>query len=205
MRSLVSILLAATLAVAQGPDRDSITIGSVSFSGNGCPQNSVSTSISPDRQVITFGFDQFQAYIGPGTSVQDRSKNCQLHLNLKYPPGWSFAVVESTYHGFAQLDSGVTAAFLSTYYYSQDASNTVTTRTTLTGGGIWADGQVYTKNDVVPSSSVIKAPCGTTAILNINNRISLTSSNSRAGGMISDDDATVDITQQVHINWSRCG
>lgn len=76
-------------------------------------------------QVITFGFDSFQTYIGPGTTQADRSKNCQIHLNLKYPGGFQFAVVESTYHGYAQLDAGVTGNFFSTYFFSQDAGATV--------------------------------------------------------------------------------
>lgn len=148
-----------------GPDPSLITIASASFSGNGCPQGTVSTSISSDKTIITFGFDAFQTYIGPGTStpqssypppsscyvltrrsaVADRSKNCQLHLTLNYPGGFQYAVLDSTYHGYAQMDAGVTSSFLSTYYFSQDASATTTTKTSLTGGGIWAAGQVYTK------------------------------------------------------------
>lgn len=160
--------------------------------------------LTPPLQVVTFGFDGFQTYIGPGTVIADRSKNCQLHLNLKYPGGFQFAVVDSTYHGYAQLDKGVTGTFFSTYYFSQDASATTTTQTSITGGGIWAAGQVYTKQDQVPTASVIWAPCGANGILNINNRIALTSSNSTASGQITDDDATVAFTQQVHLSWRPC-
>ncbi|KAJ2903266.1 hypothetical protein MKZ38_010151 [Zalerion maritima] len=78
-----------------------ISIISASTSGNSCPSSTVSTDISPDRTVVTFGFDAFQTYIGPGTSIMDHTKNCQIHLNLKYPGGFTFSVVESTYHGFA--------------------------------------------------------------------------------------------------------
>jgi hypothetical protein len=78
-------------------------------------------------QVITYGFDQFQTYIGPGTAPSDRSKNCQLHLNLKYPGGFQYAVLDATYHGWARLDEGVTGSFITTYYFSQDAGKTVCT------------------------------------------------------------------------------
>lgn len=125
-----------------GPDPSQITIAAASFSGNGCPQGTVSTSFSSDKTVVTFGFDAFQTYIGPGTVVADRTKNCQLHLTLNYPGGFQFAVLDSTYHGYAQLDTGVTGTFLSTYYFSQDATATTTTRTSITGGGLWAAGQV---------------------------------------------------------------
>ncbi|KAI5922348.1 hypothetical protein F4810DRAFT_711713 [Camillea tinctor] len=213
MKSFVVALLAPALAVANPigiisdgdvPSPNDISIISATASGNGCPQGTVTTNISPDRTVLTFGFDAFQTYIGPGTVMADRSKNCQLHLNLKYPGGFQFAVVESTYHGYAQLEEGITGTFYSTYYFSQDAAATTTTQTSIQGGGIWETGDVYTKQDQVPTASVIWSPCGATGILNVNNRIALTSSNSSASGQISDDDATVAFTQQIHVSWQPC-
>lgn len=65
------------------PPPDQITIISAMTSGNGCPSGTVSTTFSPDKTVVTFGFDAFQTYIGPGTRPQDHSKNCQIHLSLK--------------------------------------------------------------------------------------------------------------------------
>ncbi|KAK3290304.1 uncharacterized protein B0H64DRAFT_378833 [Chaetomium fimeti] len=189
---------------ADAPDPQDIQIVAATFSGNGCPQGSVSTNISPDKTVITFGFDKFQTYIGPGISPIERSKNCQLHLSLKYPGGFQFSVLESTYHGYAQLEKGVTGNFYSTYYFSQDAQATTTTQTSISGGGIWEQGQVYTKADQIPTASYIFSPCGANGILNINNRIALTSSNSSASGLITDDDATVAFTQQVNIAWRSC-
>jgi hypothetical protein len=136
--------------------------------------------------------------------VSDHTKNCQIHLNLKYPGGFDFTVVDATYHGYAQLDKSVTGTFLSTYYFSQDASATVTTSTTISGGGLWAAGQVYTKADQVPTASYIYSPCGANGILNVNNRIALTSSNTTASGAITDDDATVAFTHSVHLQWFKC-
>jgi hypothetical protein len=61
MRSFAFLLpvLAAASPIAQtipdgwadGPDPNQIQIVSASFSGNGCPQGTVSTSISPDKTV----------------------------------------------------------------------------------------------------------------------------------------------------------
>ncbi|PSR73252.1 hypothetical protein BD289DRAFT_340776, partial [Coniella lustricola] len=147
---LVPLVASAATIVNPGtggtaPNPNDIRISNATFSGNGCPQNSVTTLVSSDATVITFGFDAFQAYIGPGTTIADRSKNCQLHLSVEYPGGFQFAVVDATYHGFAQLDAGVTGNFYSTYYFSEDASATTTTQSSIVGGGPWANGQVYTK------------------------------------------------------------
>jgi len=197
-------ILAPDAGWADAPDPKQIQIDKATFSGNGCPQGSVSTNISPDRTVITFGFDKFQTYIGPGIPRSENSKNCALHLTLKYPGGFQFSVVESTYHGYALAEKGITGNFYSTYFFSQDAEATTTTKTSIAGGGIWEQGQVYTKNDKIPTSSYIFGPCGASGILNVNNRIALTSSNSSAYGSITDDDATVAFTQQVNLNWRAC-
>lgn len=216
MKSIAFILpaLAAASPIAQGivgpdgwanaPDPKQIQIESAGSSGNGCPQGSVSSTISPDKTVVTFGFDRFQTYIGPGYDPTAKTKNCQLHLNLKYPSGFQFAVVEAAYHGYALLEKGVTGTFFSTYYFSQDAKATTTTQTSIQGGGIWEQGQVYTKADRIPTASYIWSPCGASGILNVNNRIALTSSNRTAIGEITDDDATIAFTQQLNIGWRNC-
>lgn len=156
------------------------------------------------HQVITYGFDKFQTYIGPGTVAADKSKNCAIHLNLKYPGGFQYAVVDATYHGFARLDPGVTGSFITTYFFSQDAAKTSTTRMSAAGSPSLALGQVYTKQDKIETTATVWSPCGTTGILNINNRLSLTSTDSKASGEMSTDDATVAFTQQLHVSWRPC-
>ncbi|KAI4931873.1 uncharacterized protein J4E92_003770 [Alternaria infectoria] len=213
MYAKIAALLLPVLAAANplpqttsedAPPAEQITIVDTSYSGNGCPQGSVSTSTSTDKTVITYGFDQFQTYIGPGTVPADRSKNCQLHLNLKYPGGFQYAVVDATYHGWARLDEGVTGSFITTYYFSQDAGKTQTTRMSAVGGGALLTGQVYTKQDSVETTATIWSPCGQNGILNINNRISLTNKKSDQAGEMSNDDATVAFTQQLHVAWRKC-
>ncbi|KAI4642534.1 uncharacterized protein J4E78_010217 [Alternaria triticimaculans] len=213
MHARIAALLLPVLAAANplpqttsedAPPAEQITIVDTSYSGNGCPQGSVSTSTSTDKTVITYGFDQFQTYIGPGTVPADRSKNCQLHLNLKYPGGFQYAVVDATYHGWARLDEGVTGSFITTYYFSQDAGKTQTTRMSAVGGGALLTGQVYTKQDSVETTATIWSPCGQNGILNINNRISLTNKKSDQAGEMSNDDATVAFTQQLHVAWRKC-
>jgi len=210
MRSFAAVLLPALAAASlithtsrdNSPDLSSVQISAVAFSGTGCPTGSVSTDLSPDKTVVTFGFDAFQTYIGAGTTVHDHSKNCQLHLNLTYSDNLQFAVVGSTYHSFAQLDTGLTYTILSTYYFPQNASATTITSTTITGGGIWAEGQVYTLSDPVPTASYIYSPCSTNSTLDFNDRIAISTADSTMSGQIPDDETV--FTHQVHLNWLSC-
>lgn len=161
-------------------------------------------------QFITLGFDNFQAYIGPGTSLKDRSKNCNLLITLKYPVGYSYGVVSSTYHGFAQLDPGVTGSFSSIYFLSSLLSSTFSTSTSILGGGTYSDGNVYTQTKTISTSKLVLSPCGgllglgTSAALNVGNTVSLASSNASASGQMTDDDATFGTTQKVAVKWFSC-
>jgi hypothetical protein len=74
---------------------------------------------------VTFGFDDFQTYIGHEAAQDQATKQYQLYLTLQYPGGFQYSIVDAVYHGYAQLDPGVTGNFISTYYFFQDAADTV--------------------------------------------------------------------------------
>jgi len=201
--ALANAIPATPYAKRGTPPVDQIIIKEVDSSGTGCPQGSVSQSLSTDGTVVTFGFDSFYAEIGPDAAQADKTKNCQLHLTLDYPGGFQYALVDAVYHGYARLDAGVTGTFLSTYFFSQNAAATTTTRSTISGAD-WVEGNVYTKEDEVESTAIIWSPCGAEGILNVNNRISLSATSSSLTGELSDDDATVSFQQQLHVAWQPC-
>lgn len=66
------------------------------------------------------------------------------------------------------------------------------------------NGDIYTKHDSIVSTATIWSPCGASGILNVNNRIALSATNSTQTGELSDDDATVAFTQQLHVSWQAC-
>ena len=189
---------------ANAPSAELITINRVSTSGTGCPRRTVSTEISADRTLVTLGFDEFATLIGRGRAASDRRKNCDIHLNLKYPGGYTFAVVEATYHGFAQLDQGVTGTFTSDYSFDSGNTSTTRTRADLQGGGSFAGGGIYTKHDQIPVQNTVQSPCGGNVNMLIRTQIDLTAARDDASGTIADEDATISFTQQVHIGWEAC-
>lgn len=103
---------------AERPDKKTVTIATTSYSGTGCPAGSVATILSEDRTVVTFGFDKFQAIIGPKAKPADASKNCAIKLGVNYPKDFQLSIVRATYHGYVRLDDGVSANFFSNYFWS---------------------------------------------------------------------------------------
>lgn len=88
------------------------TIKSLTYTGSGCPQGSVSTVIDPDSTSLSQWFDDFPVYIGPGTSITDRSKTCHMEIEFDFED----ACTRMVFHeqgmdvtGFLQMDQNVTA------------------------------------------------------------------------------------------------
>lgn len=133
---LVPILVALapatcfTLRARQSaPPNDSVMIGRVTTSGNGCLQGSIPFNISNhDRSVVFQRLTQFHVALGPNIAAAEKTKNCAIHIQIAYPKGWQFLLQQSSYGGYARLDKGVSGLFNAQYYLSSAPGNSVCPR-----------------------------------------------------------------------------
>lgn len=230
---VLSLLYLPLLILAQtAPDDEDfpdITINTVSAEGSGCPSGEFSISISPDRTVVTLGFNEFTLGIGQGWTRADRQKTCNIHLNVHYPPGYSYGVIKTTYHGFAQLDEGVNGVFETEYIMADEEGDPeglvggllgliggllggvvdilrIVTTVVISGGGLLASGDSFTVTDEVPLGDVVRSPCeGKNADLLVRMNIGLEAQSSSAQGTLTDDDATIALEQEMWLEWQKCG
>jgi hypothetical protein len=119
------------------PNPSQVYINGITYGGTGCPQGTLSSFISADRQTFvkfrtftaiiadlfvsyrfTLIFDEYVASIGPGVPITENRKNCQLDIDLQYPSGFQYSVFNADYRGYAALDANVTGTQQSTYYFS---------------------------------------------------------------------------------------
>ncbi|KAI1377021.1 hypothetical protein F4677DRAFT_417078 [Hypoxylon crocopeplum] len=155
------------------------TIQSVSFSGNGCPQNGGKKWISGGWQHFAFTLPDFAASYG---GSKPKSVNCQAHMNLAGgEPGWQVALKDTWTKGHLELDPDVKLTQFITTYYSQDAANTISTVQTVTTPSNSSIVQDITIHSSIPKESVVWSPCagssGVVGILNVNFRVAFTSTN----------------------------
>lgn len=80
------------------------------------------------------------------------------------------------------------------------ASTQVSTSTTFKGP-MSSD---YEIADTIPFTSTIFSPCGAALPLNINSQVRLTSTNSKASGIITNDSIDGKIAFQVGVQWQKC-
>jgi hypothetical protein len=193
---LAAVALSSS-ALAQAPT--SVQIRSVSYAGSGCPAGSVAENLAPDFKALTLLFDSYIAEIGPGVPLRESRKNCQVLVDLLFPNGWSFSVIDVDYRGYVSAERGVTATQASAYYF-QGQSATGRLETNMRGP-VDRDYQI---RDTLGLSAQIWSPCGARGALNINSQIRLTSTSRSAQGMITLDSIDTKLTHIYGLRWRRC-
>jgi hypothetical protein len=163
-----AILALAGLALATPEiDPSQIYLSSISYGGTGCPQGSVGSSFSNDRQSFTLIFDSFVASTGPGVPLPESRKNCQLNLNVHMPQGFSYSIATFDYRGYVQLPAGATAEQKSIYYFQGEAAQA--SAGTRFSGPVSKD---YLSRDTL--GVVAWMPCGRIVPVNVNAQVRVT-------------------------------
>jgi len=177
-----------------------VTIRGISYGGSGCPQGSVGSFISTDRTTYTLIFDKYVAEMGPGKSIRDSRKNCQINVDLLYPNGYQFSIYSQNYRGFVNLDAGVVGEQQATFYFSGSSAQ-ASTRTHFQGPA----SKDYLITDTIPFSSQVWAPCGQEGALNINTQIRVDNSRApRAQGQLTTDSIDGKVELKFGLAWRNC-
>jgi hypothetical protein len=199
-RALLALMALAVggNALALGPDPTKVKIAGISYAGSGCPAGSVSEMLSPDREAFTLLFDSYIAEAGPGISLANGRKNCQVAVDLRFPQGWSYTIFDVDYRGFAQLDPGTVGTQKTTYYF-QGSSQSVSLQSNYTG----PKNADYHIRDSLGLDAVVWSPCGATRAVNMNTQVRVTASGSRRA-LMTIDSIDGQLKHRYGIRWRRC-
>ncbi|MFF7636414.1 DUF4360 domain-containing protein [Kitasatospora sp. NPDC008050] len=200
---LATSLLCGTAAHARSVDvtPPGFTIGLVSVNGSGCPAGTAAVATSPDDTAFTVTYSNYLAQVGAGAGPIDFRKNCQLTVQVNAPQGFTYAVAEADYRGYAYLAGGAGAQEGANYYF-QGQSQTATATHNFTGP---MDGN-WQATDTTTIASLIWAPCGATRDLNINTqlRVSAGSSDPSTTSFVTMDSTDGSLTTIYHLDWEQC-
>ncbi|CAA7263464.1 unnamed protein product [Cyclocybe aegerita] len=189
---------AAAKALA-GPSGFNIT--SLGVNGSGCPPGSTYYVINEDKSAVTVTFSQYYAEAGPSIPASANRKNCQLTVGVRVPAGFSFGIANVDYRGYYQLDSKVTAAQQSIYYF-QGQLQQATARSSLVGP---VNGAYYTYRDTFDLFTTVLSPCGANTVLNIQSDIRTNNANNKKGsGYIATDSIDTSLKQIFNLHWQTC-
>ncbi|PSN65145.1 hypothetical protein BS50DRAFT_496989 [Corynespora cassiicola Philippines] len=201
--ALVPLVAAApalpNVELGDAPPPGQVKIRGITYGGTGCPQGTLSSQLSSDRTLVTLIFDSYIASIGPGVTVTENRKNCQINVALEYPGGFQYSIMSADYRGYAAIQKGVTGTLKSTYYFSGQTDQSSTEYNFV--GPLNGD---YLKHDEADSTSIVWSPCGAEGMLNINSQVRMTTSNTSANGLLTTDSTDLKFTQVVYVQWQKC-
>jgi len=192
----------ATATAGNGqPGPKGFKITGITLNGSGCPAGSAQYLLAEDMSSVTVTLSEFGAEAGPGISITENRKACQMALTVSVPGGFSFGLATVDYRGFYQLDSGVQAIQNAVYYW-QSALIEAVANGDITGPVV---GDEYTYRNMFNITSAVYSPCGGTAVLNINSGVQVSNAGNPAGsGLITTDSIDTHLNQTYNFQWASC-
>lgn len=184
------------------PPSDEIVIDLVTVNGFGCPVGTTAVAVSPDNRAFTVTYSEYMAQVGVGARPTDFRKNCQLNVLVHVPSGFTYAIAQADYRGFASLAAGATAMQRAQYYFQGQSQTTFSTHNFR---GAWEDN--WQATDEVDIASLVYHPCGQMRNLNINTELRVsagTSNPATTTSFIAMDSVDGAITTTYHFSWLHC-
>jgi hypothetical protein len=184
------------------PPPDKIVIDVATVNGSGCPAGTAAVAVAPDNTAFTVTYSDYLAQVGVGAKPTDARKNCQLNLQVHVPQGFTYAIAEADYRGYAYLENGATGLERANYYF-QGQSQTAAISHPF-AGPYDDDWQTTDKVDV---GALVFAPCGEKRNLNVNTELRVGAGSSdpkTTTSYMSMDSTDGSITTIYHFAWKTC-
>ncbi|KAI0160839.1 hypothetical protein GGR52DRAFT_148748 [Hypoxylon sp. FL1284] len=180
-------------------------IRSVSFSGNGCPQDGGTKNVSGGWQHFAVTLPDFAVSYG---GTKPKSANCQAHMSLEDgEPGWQVALRDVWTKGHLELEPAVKLTQFITVYFSQNAADSVSTTQTVTSPADSKLSKDITIHSSIPRERTVWSPCSGSAgyfgLLNVNFRIAFTSSDTNSYGFYGGS-RNSSVNERWGWIWRRC-
>ncbi|MFY1674217.1 DUF4360 domain-containing protein [Plantactinospora sp. WMMB334] len=183
------------------PPSERITVEIKTVNGSGCRLGTAAVATAPDNTAFTVTYSDYLAQAGAGTAPTDFRKNCQLVLEVKIPGGFTYAIRQADYRGFAHLERGA-SGMQRTSYYIQGTSPTDARTHSFTG----PLSDSWQTTDLTDMAELTYAPCGEIRYLNINTELRVNRGTSKPTTtsfmMMDSTDGSVSTT--YHFNWLHC-
>ena len=206
--TLVTSLLSAAPAQAKiiflpvPPPTDKIVIDVVTVNGTGCPPGSAAVAVSLDNEAFTVTYSVYTALVGVGSTSTDWRKNCQISLVVHVPAGFTYAIAQTDYRGFADLKQGATGLERANYYFQGQSPTAYMQHTIPT---LTQDDWQFT--DTTDIAALVYAPCGAQRNFNINTELRVNAGSSdvkKQTSFVTMDSTDGSLSTKYHFAWAQC-
>ncbi len=180
------------------PDPGSVTIGTPSMGGSGCPQGSTATVLSPDSTSLSILFDSYHVEAGKSSGKTIDRKTCDMVIPIKIPQGYGLSLAKLDYRGFNALPLKATSEFSVNYLFS-GSRGPVFSRS-FHG----PSNRDFTFTTPVIGPSLTWSSCGGEVQLKINSSLLVQSNPSGELAMATVDSTDVKAAFVYQLQWKRC-
>jgi hypothetical protein len=194
----IALLLSTMILSAPVFATDDISLGKPGYGGTGCPEGTVSATLSPDAKSLSLLFDQYQISVGGTTGKSFDRKSCNIAIPVHVPQGMSVSVLKIDYRGFNRLPAAATSQFNVEYFFAGTRGPAF--QRTFRG----ALEEDYLINNELVAESMVWSGCGADVNLRTNSSMRVkTVANKEALTSIDSQDVNAGIVYQLQ--WKKCG
>jgi hypothetical protein len=196
MRSSI-LLCSALLLGAPVFAADDISLGEPGYGGTGCPDGSVSVTLSPDNKSLSLLFDQYQVEVGGTTGKSFDRKSCNIAIPVFVPHGLSVSILKIDFRGFNHLPQSATSQFNVEYFFAGERGPAF--RRDFRG----PLDEDYLINNELTARAIVWSGCGEDVNLRTNSSMRVkTVSNKEAMSSVDSEDVNAAIVYQLQ--WRSC-
>jgi hypothetical protein len=190
---LLSALMLSTPVFAVGD----IALGEPGYGGTGCPDGTVSVTLSPDQKSLSLLFDEYQMAVGGETGKSFDRKSCNIAIPVHVPQGLSVSILKIDFRGFNHLPQSATSQFNVEYFFAGTRGPAFQRKFS---GPLDED---YLINNELSAKAVVWSSCGADVNLRTNSSMRVkTVSNREAMASIDSEDVNAAIVYQLQ--WRSC-
>lgn len=192
------VLLACSLLLSAPAFADDISLGTPGYGGTGCPDGTVSATLSPDAKSLSLLFDQYQVSVGGTTGKSFDRKSCNIAIPVHVPQGLSVSILKIDYRGFNRLPPSATSQFNVEYFFAGTRGPSFQR---AFRGALEED---YLINNELLAQAVVWSGCGADVNLRTNSSMRVSTVSNREA-MSSIDSQDVNASIVYHLQWRKCG
>ncbi|HEU4422332.1 MAG TPA: DUF4360 domain-containing protein [Pilimelia sp.] len=184
------------------PPTGKVLVELVKANGSGCKKNTTVVAISPDKEAFTVVYSTYMAVVGIGTKPPDARRTCKIDVKLSPPPGYTYAIAQVDYRGFAFLEGGATAVERAKYKFQGGPDRSLIEHPFA---GPFDD--FWQTTDLTEPGSLIFGDCGKSRTMNIDTELEVrvgTSDPETTTSFIAMDSTDGVIDTTYHIAWKTC-
>ena len=190
-------LAALVLSAPAFATHDDISLGEPGYGGTGCPDGTVSVTLSPDQKSLSLLFDEYQLAVGGETGKSFDRKSCNIAIPVHVPQGLSVSILKIDFRGFNHLPYQATSQFNVEYFFAGTRGPAF--RRDFRG----PLDEDYLINNELKAEAIVWSGCGADVNLRTNSSMRIkTVGNKEAMASIDSEDVSAAIVYQLQ--WRPC-